>query len=57
MLIKVVILFLLVMMGLALFGRLRLSGRKPPRLRAPCPRCGRPQIGAGPCPCDQNGKP
>ncbi|ETD82565.1 hypothetical protein ACTTAL_02055 [Rhodobacter capsulatus] len=52
MLIKAAILFVLVMVGLAFFGRLRLPGRKaPPLLRKSCPRCGRPRIGAGPCPC------
>ena len=52
MLIKAAILFLLVMVGLAFFGRLRLPGRKTPLLlRKTCKHCGRPRIGAGPCPC------
>ncbi len=53
MLIKGMTLFLVVMAGLALFGRLRLPGRKPPRLASHCPRCGRPKIGPGPCPCNK----
>ena len=56
MMIKIMSLFLVVMAVLALFGRLRLPGRKPrqtlQRLGQPCPRCGRPKIGPGPCPCN-----
>lgn len=52
MLIKVAVLFLLVMVGLALFGRLRVPMRKPQKLVGKCPRCGRPRIGPGACPCD-----
>lgn len=55
MLIKAAILFVLVMVGLAFFGRLRLPGRKPlPLLRQTCKQCGRPRIGAGPCPCGKD---
>lgn len=55
MLIKAAILFVLVMVGLAFFGRLRLPGRKPlPLLRKTCKQCGRPRIGAGPCPCGKD---
>lgn len=54
--IKIMSLFLVVMVGLALFGRLRLPGPKRPRRGRTCPRCGRPQIGAGPCPCMKNGE-
>ena len=53
--IKIMSLFLVVMAVLALFGRLRLPRRKPPNLPRPgqpCPRCGRPKIGPGPCPCN-----
>ena len=52
MLIKGMTLFLVVMAVLAMFGKLRLpgtTGRK--RVGARCPRCGRPKIGKGPCPC------
>ncbi|WP_406735982.1 hypothetical protein [Thioclava sp. GXIMD4215] len=59
MLLKLMALFLAGMAVLAMFGKLRLpkglSGTKRPgqkRLGAKrCPRCGRPQIGSGPCPC------
>ncbi|MCE5974695.1 hypothetical protein LZA78_14495 [Sinirhodobacter sp. WL0062] len=45
-------LFLVAMAVLAMFGKLRLPGGKGrPRITARCPRCGRPKIGAGPCPC------
>jgi hypothetical protein len=50
MLIKVMILFLVAMVVLAIFGRLRL-----PQIRRQaalsCSHCGRPRIGTGPCPC------
>ncbi len=50
MLIKVVVLFLLAMAVLAMFGRLRFPriGRRETRR---CSRCGRFQIGKGPCDC------
>ncbi|MBN2905360.1 MAG: hypothetical protein JXJ18_01475 [Rhodobacteraceae bacterium] len=57
MIIKIVSLFLIGMMALAMFGRLRLpgpGGRKITLGRAKadkCPRCGRHKIGKGPCPC------
>ncbi|MEM8730049.1 MAG: hypothetical protein AAGF79_09025 [Pseudomonadota bacterium] len=50
--VKIVTLFLVVIAVLAMFGRLklRLPGRD--RLsRGKCPKCGRYQIGKGPCPC------
>lgn len=58
MLIKGMTLFLVVMAGLALFGRLRLpgKGRQKPGLQKPanrCPDCGRPRIGSGRCPCNK----
>jgi len=48
--VKVALLFLVGMAVLALFGRLRL-----PRASARCRNCGRPRIGAGPCPCGTDG--
>ncbi|MDF1620829.1 hypothetical protein [Pseudothioclava nitratireducens] len=61
MLIKAMTLFLVVMAVLAMFGKLRLPGRKtgappPARLAKRCPSCGRPRIGSGPCPCGHNSK-
>lgn len=63
--VKVVTFFLIGMLVLAIFGRLRLpgklSGRRGgagrraggPRLDArKCPRCGRHAIGDGPCDCE-----
>lgn len=47
MIVKISALFLLVIVGLAVWGRMR----KVRKLAGKCPRCGRPQIGAGPCPC------
>lgn len=53
--VKLITLFLIAMVALALIGRLRIPGRKPKppgRLAAArCPRCGRPRIGSGPCDC------
>ncbi len=56
--IKVVTVFLIGMMILALMGRLRLPKRlqnlKRGRMRlaaAKCPACGRYRIGSGPCRC------
>ena len=50
MIVKVISLFLIGMAVLAMFGRLRfpkVTRRKPGK----CPKCGRPRIGKGPCPC------
>ncbi len=48
--IKIVTLFLVGMVVLAMFGRLRFPGQK--RLEAmKCPACGRYRMGKGPCPC------
>ncbi|MGA1759623.1 MAG: hypothetical protein ACO39Z_02665 [Paracoccaceae bacterium] len=50
MIIKVVVLFLVGMMVLAMFGKLRLP--KVPRLGAEkCQSCGKYKIGRGPCRC------
>lgn len=50
---KVISLFLVAMVALALFGRLRL----PPSLRRMrCPDCGRYRMGGKPCTCDNNGR-
>lgn len=59
MLVKVILVFLIAMMALAVFGRLRLPrfklppGKATPRLPAPviCIRCGTPIPGPGNCPC------
>jgi hypothetical protein len=48
--IKVVTLFLVGMVVLAMFGRLRFPGqRKLASMK--CPACGRYRMGKGPCPC------
>jgi hypothetical protein len=58
-LVKIVLVFLVFMAGLAIFGRLRFPGgppRLPGKLRplaAKCPKCGRPKIGKGPCDCEK----
>ena len=49
MLSKVVLLFLVVMAGIALFGRLRLRGSG--KRGSYCASCGRPRVGTGACPC------
>lgn len=61
MIVKIVTLFLIFMVVLAMFGRLRLPGTKPgakgvktmrDRLAAKrCRVCGAPLAGRGPCPC------
>nr|WP_237072575.1 hypothetical protein [Pseudaestuariivita rosea] len=54
-LIKAVTLFLVVIIILAIFGKLRFPGQD--RLRsARCPSCGRFRIGKGPCPCGKGRK-
>ncbi len=50
--IKVVTFFLIFIVVLAMFGRLRLPWREEKRTGAKrCPDCGRPLIGKGPCAC------
>ncbi len=54
--VKVISLFLIGMVILALFGRLRIPGRKPgapkPLAVTRCSRCRKPLIGKGPCDCE-----
>jgi hypothetical protein len=50
MLIKGITLFLIAMVVLGMFGKLRFPGITL-RRDAKCPRCGRPRIGKGPCTC------
>jgi len=52
--IKVVSLFLIGMLALALFGRLRVPNSLR-RVAGKCPSCGRPRIGRGTCPCGHKG--
>lgn len=52
--VKVVSLFLIGMLVLAMFGKLRFPGKKMLDRRK-CPSCGRYRIGRGPCACG-NGK-
>ena len=55
MLFKVISLFLVFMMVLAIFGRVKFPGQQ--RLKAmKCPNCGRYKIGKGACAC-KKGKP
>ncbi len=52
--VKVVTFFLIGMVVLAMFGRLRVPGADRFRKRLSsrrCPACGRFRIGRGPCPC------
>lgn len=47
---KIITFFLIGMMVLAMFGRLRFPGQK--KLDSmKCPKCGRYRIGKGPCSC------
>ena len=48
--VKIVTFFLIGMVVLALFGRLRFPGSDMIASKK-CPRCGRYRIGKGPCPC------
>lgn len=51
--VKFVTFFLIGMLVLAMFGRLRVPGMKGRKLSRPakCPRCGRYRIGSGTCQC------
>jgi hypothetical protein len=51
---KVVVLFLVVIAGLAMFGKLRLPGQKHIDSKR-CPSCGRFKIGRGKCACKNGG--
>lgn len=54
MIVRVVLLFLIGMVVLAMFGRLRLPGQK--QLNSmKCPRCGRYRIGKSSCDCGKRG--
>jgi hypothetical protein len=56
--VKIISLFLIGMVVLAMFGRLRLP-RLPGSKRlaqTKCPKCGRFRIGKGPCGCGPSGK-
>jgi len=50
MIIKIVFLFLIGILVLAMFGRLRFPGQRRLESRK-CPKCGRYRIGKGPCSC------
>ncbi|WP_438960032.1 hypothetical protein [Nereida sp.] len=50
MLMKIVSLFLIAMVVLAMFGKLRYPGQQA-LANAKCPSCGRFRIGKGPCAC------
>jgi hypothetical protein len=49
--IQVVGLFLIAMLVLALFGRIRKPGGSKRAVRGKCKSCGAPLIGSTPCPC------
>jgi len=55
MMVKIVSLFLIGMLVLAMFGRLRYPGKKQLDSRK-CPKCGRFRIGRGPCGCGHTKK-
>ena len=54
--VKVVTFFLIGMLILAMFGRLRFPGQKMISSRK-CAKCGRYRIGKGPCGCGHDGGP
>ena len=51
---KIITLFLVGMMVLAFFGKLRYPGQKKIESMK-CPKCGRFRIGSGRCPCEKKG--
>ncbi|WP_116084991.1 hypothetical protein [Tropicimonas sp. IMCC34011] len=58
MIVKIVTIFLVAMIVLAMFGRLRWPGHAHRSARKParppkCRACGAPRIGTGPCPCGE----
>lgn len=55
--VKIVALFLLAIVALALIGRLRRPGPRGDKASGrKCPACGRYRIGPGPCPCGKGGR-
>ncbi|MBV7407603.1 hypothetical protein [Maritimibacter sp. DP1N21-5] len=51
--IKIISVFLIFMLVLAMFGRLRFPGQQ--KLQdAKCPKCGRFRLGKSPCPCGKS---
>ena len=54
MILKIVSLFLIGMVVLAMFGKLRMPKLGLKRAEK-CGRCGTPLIGKGPCPCSKRG--
>lgn len=52
MIFKIISLFLIGMMVLALFGRIRFPGASKLK-NITCPKCGRYKIGKGPCACSK----
>ncbi|MEQ8293020.1 MAG: hypothetical protein RIA08_12520 [Roseovarius sp.] len=55
MIVKIVILFLVFMVVMAMFGKLRFPGQQK-LASARCSNCGRFRLGKGPCDC-RKGKP
>jgi hypothetical protein len=63
MLSKIVAVFLIFIVAIAVFGKLGWLGRQVGIRRRPgrlsdagkCPSCGRPQVGRGACPCGHRG--
>lgn len=61
MILKAIVLFLVVMLVLGMFGKLRFGKKRlPPPAARPkvadarkCPRCGAYVLGQGPCSCDK----
>ncbi len=51
---KLITLFLVAMMVLAFFGKLRYPGQQTIESMK-CPKCGRFKIGSGPCACERKG--
>ncbi|MBD3676812.1 MAG: hypothetical protein HUJ27_00230 [Rhodobacteraceae bacterium] len=51
--VKIVSLFLIGMLVLAMFGRLRFPGQSKLASRK-CPNCGRYRLGKGPCDCGKS---
>ena len=51
MMVKMAVLLLLILVGLAIFGGFSLRMKRPQG--AKCRSCGRPKIGKGPCPCGE----